>query len=254
MKRLLVTTLSCAIGVLAIGLAPSQAATAADVRVKKAIADMMTPEQLAAYKELLAARVNVGVFDRNAKGNGVGLTPGDTCTAATPEVGPLPYNPAADTTVGQTDNFDLPADDEAPTCTAASTCTGAGPSGSLPAGAIYTGTGTGPDRAYSLTTSANCNLTITMDPTATQDLALILYQSTCSSSLSDCVCVDDTDIGGVAESVALSATAGVNYFAVIDGYSTGGTPPGPSGPFTLSVTGSGCTLVPVELLDFTIGD
>jgi hypothetical protein len=254
MKRLLVTTLSCAIGVLAIGLAPSQAATAADVRVKKAIADSMTPEQLAAYKELLAARVNVGVFDRNAKGNGVGLTPGDTCTAATPEVGPLPYSPAADTTVGQTDNFDLPADAEAPTCTAASTCTGGGPVGSLPAGAIYTGTGTGPDRAYSLTTSANCNLTITMDPTSTQDLALILYQSTCSSSLADCVCVDDTDLGGVAESVALSASAGVNYFAVIDGYSSGATPPGPSGPFTLSVTGTGCTLVPVELLDFTIGD
>ena len=254
MKRLLVTTLSCATAVLAIGLAPSQAATAADVRVKKAIADSMTPEQLAAYKELIAARVNAGVFGRNAKGNGVGLTPGDTCTAATPEVGPLPYSPAADTTVGQTDNFDLPADDEAPTCTAPSTCTGAGPTGACPRGAIYTGTGTGPDRAYSLTTSANCNLTITMDPTATQDLALILYQSTCSSSLADCVCVDDTNLGGEAESVALSASAGVNYFAVIDGYSSGATPPGPSGPFTLAVTGRGCTLVPVELLDFTIGD
>jgi hypothetical protein len=254
MKRLLVTTLSCATAVLAVGLAPSQAATAADVRVKKAIADSMTPEQLAAYKELLAARVNAGVFGGAAKGNGVGLTPGDTCTAATPEVGPLPYLPAADTTVGQTDNFDLPEDDEAPTCTAPSTCTGAGPAGSLPAGAIYTGTGTGPDRAYSLTTSANCNLTITADPTTTTDMALIVYQGTCSSSLSDCVCVDDTDLGGVAESVALSATAGVNYFAVIDAYSSGATPPGPSGPFTLSVAGAGCTLVPVELLDFTIGD
>lgn len=258
MKRLLVTTLSCATAVLAVGLAPSQAATAADVRVKKAIADSMTPEQLAAYKELLAARVNAGVFGRNAKGNGIGLTPGDTCTAATPEVGPLPYTPAADTTVGQTDNFDLPEDDEAPTCTAPSTCTGGGPAGAGPAGAIYTGTGTGPDRAYSLTTSANCNLTITMDPTDTaggaDDLALIVYQATCSNSLSDCVCVDDTNLAGDAESVALSANAGVNYFAVIDGYSSGATPPGPSGPFTLSVTGSGCTLVPVELLDFTIGD
>jgi hypothetical protein len=254
MKRLLVTTLSCATAVLAIGLVPSHAATAADVRVKKAIADSMTPEQLAAYKELMAARINAGVFDRGAKGNGVALSPGDTCTAATPEVGPLPYNPAADTTVGQTDNFDLPEDDEAPTCTASSTCTGAGPAGAGARGAIYTGTGTGPDRAYSLTTSANCNLTITMDPTSTQDLALILYQSTCSSLLSDCVCVDDTNLGGESESVALSAVAGVNYFAVIDGYSSGATPPGPSGPFTLSVTGSGCSLVPVELLDFTIGD
>jgi hypothetical protein len=254
MKRLLVTTLSCALGVLAAGLVPSYAATAADVRVKKALADMMTPEQLAAYKELMAARVNAGVFDHHAKGNGVALSPGDTCTAATPEIGTLPYNPAADTTVGQTDNFDLPADDESPTCSASSTCTGAGPAGSLPRGAVYTGTGTGPDRAYSLTTSANCNLTITADPTATTDLALIVYQSTCSSLLSDCVCVDDTDLGGVAESVTLSAVAGVNYFAVIDGYSSGGAPPGPSGPFTLAVTGTGCSLVPVELIDFTIGD
>lgn len=253
MKRVLVTTLSCATAVLALGLAPSEAATAADVRVKKAIADSMTPEQLAAYKELLAARANAGVFN-NAKGNGAGLTPGDTCTAATPEIGPLPYNPAADTTVGQTDNFDLPSAVGATTCTASSTCTGGGPVGASPRGAVYTGTGTGPDRAYSLTTSANCNLTITMDPTSTQDMALILYQSTCSNSLADCVCVDDTNLGGEAESVALSAVAGANYFAVIDGYSSGATPPGPSGPFTLSVTGSGCSLVPVELLDFTIGD
>jgi hypothetical protein len=254
MKRLLVTTLSCATAVLAVGLAPSQAATAADVRVKKAIADSMTPEQLAAYKELLAARVNAGVFDRAAKGNGVGLTPGDTCTAATPEIGPLPYNPAADTTVGQTDNFDLPEANGATTCTAPSTCVGAGPLGASPRGAVYTGTGTGPDRAYSLTTSANCNLTISMDPTGPEDMALIVYEGTCSNSLSDCVCVDDTDLGGVAESVALSANAGVNYFAVIDAYSSGAAPPGPSGPFTLSVTGAGCSLVPVELLDFTIGD
>jgi hypothetical protein len=156
--------------------------------------------------------------------------------------------------MGQTDNFDLPEDDQAPTCTASSTCTGGGHAGAGSRGAVYTGTGTGPDHAYSLTTSANCDLTITMDPTATTDLALVLYQSTCSSLLSDCVCVDDTNIGGEAESVALSAVAGVNYFAVIDGYSSGATPPGPSGPFTLSVTGAGCSLVPVELLHFAIGD
>lgn len=251
MKKLFLT-LSCAV-LASAGAAPSFAATAADVKVKKAIADAMTPEQLAAYKELMAARINAGAFD-NAKGNGAGLTPGDTCTAATPEIGTLPYTPAADTTVGATDNFDLPPDTTNPTCTASSTCTGAGPAGSLPRGAIYTGTGTAPDRAYSLTTSANCNLTVNMAPTSTQDLALIIYQSACSSLLSDCVCVDDTGVGGVAESVLLSAVAGTNYFAVIDGYSTGGTPPGPSGPYQLSVTGTGCTLVPVELLDFTIGD
>jgi hypothetical protein len=252
MKKLLMT-LSCAAVALAAGVAPSNAATAADVQVKKAIADQMTPEQLAAYKQLLASRINANVFDA-ARNDGAALTPGDTCTAATPEIGTLPYNPAADTTVGQTDNFDLPADTTNPTCTASSTCTGAGPAGSLPRGAIYTGTGTAPDRAYSLTTDANCNLTINMDPTGAQDLALIVYQTACSSLLSDCVCVDDTGVGGVAESVLLSAVAATNYFAVVDGYSTGATPPGPSGPFTLAVTGTGCTLVPVELIDFSIGD
>jgi hypothetical protein len=251
MKKLLVT-LSCAAIAFAASVSPSQAATAADVQVKKAIADQMTPEQLAAYKQLLAARINAGAFD--SKGNNTALTPGDTCTAATPEISTLPYSPAADTTVGQVDNFDLPADTTNPTCAASTSCTGAGPAGSLPRGAIYTGTGTAPDRAYSLTTSANCDLTINMDPTGAQDLALIVYQSACSSLLSDCVCVDDTGVGGALESVLLNAIGGTNYFAVVDGYSTGGTPPGPSCPFTLAVTGTGCTLVPVELLDFTIGD
>ena len=91
-----------------------------------------------------------------------------------------------------------------------------------------------------------------MDPTGAQDLALIVYQSTCSSALADCLCVDDTGVGGVAESVTLSAVAGTTYFLVTDGYSTGATPPGPSGPYTMGVTGTGCTLVPVELLDFEI--
>ena len=70
---------------------------------------------------------------------------------------------------------------------------------------IYPGTGVGPDRAYHIRTDAACNLTITMDPTDVgpdaDDLALIVYQSACSDSLSDCVCVDDTGVGGVAEVV-----------------------------------------------------
>jgi hypothetical protein len=226
------------------------AADAAEVNVKKAIADAMTPEQLAAYKATLAARVAAGVFDR-ANSN-VMLAPGDTCVAATPEVGPLPFN-GSDTTVGATDNFDLPADTTAPTCTASTNCTGAGPAASLPRGGIYTGTGTGPDRAYSIRTSASCDLVITMDPTTTADLGLIVYQDTCSNLLSDCVCVDDTGVGGVAETVTLNAVGNTQYFVVTDGYSTGATPPGPSGPYTLNITTTGaCTLVPVELIDFKI--
>ena len=253
MKRTIVVALGVGLALGLVGTIHAQSVNASRLPVKKAIADTMTSEQLAAYRERLAQAIRAGRLQGpGAKAGSAILTPGDTCAAATPEVSTLPFGPAADTTVGATDDFDLPADVTNPTCTAAGTCTGAGPAGSLPAGAIYTGTGTGPDRAYRIITSANCTLTVTMDPTSTQDLALIVYQSTCSSSLADCLCVDDTGVGGVAESVALSAVAGVTYFLLTDGYSTGATPPGPSGPYTMSVAGAGCTLVPVELLDFEI--
>lgn len=224
------------------------------VLVKQAIADAMTPAELAAYKERLAERIATRRFDNAAPGPGI-QTPADTCVATTPEVATLPFGPVADTTVGQTDNFDLPADTTNPTCAASTTCTGAGPAGSLPRGAIYTGTGTAPDRAYQIQVDVSCTVSITMDPTGAQDLALIVYQSTCSSLLSDCVCVDDTGVGGVAETVTLDAVAGTTYFVVIDGYSTGGTPPGPSGPFTLAITettATGCDLTPVELQGFSV--
>jgi hypothetical protein len=151
-----------------------------------------------------------------------------------------------------TDDYDLPADVSAPTCTAPTNCTGDGPVGSLPRGAIYTGTGTGPDRAYHVRTDADCDLTITMQPTGTEDLGLILYQAQCSNSLSDCVCVDDTGIGGDAESVLLNAVSGTDYFIVIDGYSSYATPPGPAGPFTLQITGTGCNLLGVPGVYHTI--
>lgn len=226
----------------------AHALTAAEVIVKKAIADSMTPEELAAYKTRLAA-----TFSNHPSPSAIiSQTPADTCTAATHEIDPtLPYGPIADTTVGAVNNFDLPMDIVDPTCTAPTPCTGGGPP-QVPRGAIYTGTGTAPDRAWRIRTNANCSLTINMDPTSTHDLALIVYQATCSSSLANCACVDDTGVGGVAESVTLNAVAGIDYFIVVDGYSTNGTLPGPSGPYTLQVTGSGCALVPVELQRFSV--
>jgi hypothetical protein len=229
-------------------LAASAAApmAAQEVHVKKAIADRMTPEELRAYEARLRSRI----LQREEAGQGFragALAPADACPGATHEISGLPYGPVADTTVGQTDDYNLPTDTSDPTCTAPASCTGAGPAGSLPRGAIYTGTGTAPDRAYRLRTSADCTLTITMDPTGAQDLSLIVYQAACSNLLSDCACVDDTGVGGVAEQVTLNAVAGTDYYVVIDGYSTGAAPPGPSGPFTLTVAGSGCALVPIEL-------
>jgi hypothetical protein len=251
MKCTIVSVLAVAACLGAADSLQAQSVDPSQLPVKRAIAESMTPEQLAAYRERLAQAIREGRLNGPGAPGGVRV-PADTCAAATPEVSALPFNPPADTTVGMVDNFDLPADTTNPTCTAASTCTGAGPAGSLPRGAIYTGTGTAPDRAYRIITDAACTLTVTMDPTGAQDLSLVVYEGTCSSSLADCVCVDDTGVGGVAESVTLSATPGTTYFLVTDGYSTGGTPPGPSGPFTLSVTGAGCALVPVELLDFDV--
>ncbi len=218
------------------------------IRVKQAIADGLTPEQLEAYKQRLARN-----FARLALAPPAPRpdAPGDTCPAATFDCVPFPF-PHADTTVAAADNYDLPADTAAPTCTATTSCTGAGPAGSLPRGAIYTGTGTGPDRAWRVRTDANCDLTITATPTSGWDLALIVYQATCSNLLSDCVCVDDTGLGGAAETVLLNAVAGTDYFVVVDAYSTGGVPPGPSGPYTLHVTGAGCTICPVELQRLSI--
>lgn len=230
-------------------LVSSAAITPDQVKVKAALAATMTPEQLAAHKQRMADLANAGLLGPQTAEE-ASHTPADICTAATYEISTLPFGPLADTTVGAVDNFDLPADVTAPTCTAAATCAGA-PSG---AGSIYTGTGTGPDRAFRIRTDANCTLSINMDPTGAQDLALIVYLTQCSSSLADCVCVDDTGVGGAAEAVSLTATAGTDYFLVVDGYSSGAAPPGPSGPYTMAIssTSGACQLVPVELESFSI--
>lgn len=252
-KRLVAVVGIVALASIGVGRAAAQdAIDTSNIFVKKAIAEKMTPEQLQAYKETLAGRKAAGAFDRAPAGPNGNRTPGNICSAATYELGSLPYGPIGDTTVGATDNYDLPPDVTNPTCTAPGTCTGAGPAGSLPRGAIYTGTGTGPDRAWHIKTSANCNLSISMTPTGGQDLALITYLANCSSSLSDCLCVSDTGIENQTETISLSAVAGTEYFIVIDGYSAGGTPPGPSGPYTLTISGTGCSLVPVELQQISI--
>jgi hypothetical protein len=238
-----------AVAVLAV-LVGAGSVLAQEVFVKQDLAAQMTPQQLEAYTARLRERVAQGLVD---SGN-VSFTPSDMCSNATPEITALPFA-AAGTTVGQTDDYDLPADVTSPTCTAPSTCTGAGPAGSLPRGAIYTGTGTAPDFAYQIQTDLSCQLQISMDPTGAQDLSLIVYEAQCSSLLSDCVCVDDTGVGGVAEQVTLDATAGSTYYIVVDGYSTGGAPPGPSGPFTVGVTEvgqTGCQLIPVTLESLSI--
>jgi hypothetical protein len=222
------------------------------VHVKKALRDQMTPEQYAAHVDVMAQQIaNRLAAAKAAPAPNAVRAPGDTCGAATPEVGALTYNTTG-STAGLVDDYDLPPDTTNPTCAAGTSCTGTGPAGSLPFGAIYTGTGTGPDQAFSIRTSANCSLTLTMTPTGGQDLALFLYQNQCSSALADCGCSSDVGVANGAETITLNAVAGTQYFVVVDGYSAGATPPGPSGPFNLSIAGSGCTLTPVQLQSFGI--
>jgi hypothetical protein len=224
---------------------------ATQVHVKAALAETMTAGELQAYKERVAR--SLALRPRAAARRPSNPTaPGDACPPATYELAAWPFVMPG-STLGAADDYDLPADTASPTCTAPTACTGDGPVGSLPRGAIYTGTGTGPDGAYKIRVPADCLMTITATPTSAWDLALIVYEATCSSVLADCVCVDDTGLAGAAESVAVSALAGTDYFVLIDGYSTGATPPGPSGPYTLGITTSGgCILVPVELQGLSI--
>jgi hypothetical protein len=253
--------MSCAVlaGVLTVsamgaGAAESWEKYTSQVRVKKALADKMSPAQYQAHVQnmakLLAAKAD-GSYPAARSGPGVRAS-ADNCTAATPEVSTLPYANAS-TTVGLTDDYDLPADTTNPTCAAVTTCTGTGTAGSLPRGAIYTGTGTGPDRAYRIQTSAACTLSIAMTP-GSQDLALELFQNQCSSALADCGCVSDAGVAGSTETISLTAVAGQPYFVVVDGYSSGATPPGPSDTFNLNIsaTAGTCSLTPVELQTFGV--
>lgn len=221
------------------------------VRVKKSLADSMTPEQYAAHVDRMAQLLAAQAAGTQGPAPNEIRTPGDTCTAATPELGALPYNTTG-SSVGLVDNYDLPPDTTNPTCAVGASCTGNGPAGSLPFGAIYTGTGTGPDQAFAIRTDANCALTINMTPTGGQDLALLLYQGQCSSSLSDCACASDTGVANGIETITLNAVAGTQYFVVVDGYSAGAAAPGPSGPFNLQITGTGCNLTPVQLQSYGI--
>lgn len=168
------------------------------------------------------------------------LTGGDTCGSAT-AIGALPYNDTG-TTVGMTDNYDLPTAFTAPTVTGCPACnaTGGGPAEAAPRGGVFLGTGTGPDVAYSITFTSPANsIDVTLTPTGSEDLALIVYTDVCSNSLSDAIVVDDDNGDGEAEHVVISNMPAGTYNIVVDAYSTGGAPPGPSGPYSIAITGSG---------------
>ena len=162
-----------------------------------------------------------------------GPVEGDLCTPA----GPAPVNPftISSTTVGATNNYDI-----------ATTC-GTGQT-------VFGGTGASLDVAYSVVTDQNCNVTVLADPTGTNwDLALYVLAApgaACTQlpSLADgqCVTMDDDGASNINETVTFAATAGTQYFVIVDGFNAA------TGSFDLTITGSGCNLVPVKLQSYSI--
>lgn len=197
------------------GLADAQSAADQDL---KAIWSSLTPEEQAAYEK--AGRERAAALPKAAP-----LTPGDTCAAATLEISTLPYNDA-NTTVGLTDDF-----------TYGAACNG-----------FNASSGIGPDIAYVVQTDVDCDLTVTMDPTA-NDLALWVVTD-CADPVGGCVGGNDAGGSGTAEVVGpFTATAGTDFFIVVDGFG------GASDTYTLNVvenTQTGCAFVPVELQQFQV--
>ncbi|WP_257389178.1 hypothetical protein [Tahibacter caeni] len=162
-----------------------------------------------------------------------GPVQGDTCTPASP----TPVNPftVSSTTVGATNDYDI------------ATVCGTGQT-------LFGGTGASLDVAFGVVTDQNCSVTVTADPTgANWDLALYVLQApgaacTALPSLADpqCTTMDDNGGANVTETVTFNATAGTQYFVIVDGFNTA------TGTFDLNITGTGCSLVPVGLQRFSV--
>jgi hypothetical protein len=148
--------------------------------------------------------------------------PGVTCGLATPVTAPLPFLATASTS-GHLDIFDPDL------------CNGA-----IPAGA-----GRGPEVTYWVRVDATCALDLTVDPVAA-DLTLYVVSPDCSDVEGQCLALAETGSAGQPETVSFVALAGTDYYVVVDGNN------GAAGAFDLTISGNGCSLVPVELERFTI--
>ncbi len=183
----------------------------------KAIWNSLTAEEQAAYEK--AGRERAAALPRPAN-----RTPGDICGFATLEISALPFSDS-DTTVGRADDLAYGA-----------AC-----------GGFNGSSGVGPDLAYVIQTDVTCDLTVNMDPAA-NDLALWVVTD-CADPVGDCIGGDDSGGSGTLETVSFTATAGTNYFIVVDGFG------GASDAFDLNIvetTQTGCMLTPVELMKFEI--
>lgn len=215
-----------AISMLMIGAlcaTPGRAALdVADLEVLKSVWDDLTPDQRREYRDLVLRTFGDSTLAPRA--------PGDTCDAATFEVGGLPYATAADTSA-ETDDFNLDQD---------GACAGPGNQ--------FAGTGTGPDLAYLIQVDVTCDVSVTLTPDSTTDLALYVVTD-CADLAASCLGVNDAGSSGIAETVTFRATAQSEYFVIVDGWAND------SGAFDLDITESGstgCSLVPVEVQSFSV--
>ncbi|MFN7940834.1 MAG: hypothetical protein U0X73_04500 [Thermoanaerobaculia bacterium] len=127
--------------------------------------------------------------------------PADTCGAAARGVSfPIILN--GQTTVGSADNYNLAA---------SGTCSGGGTQ--------VAGTGQGADQVFKFQTFRNCVVSINLFPNAGVDLALYAVTN-CASLASTCVKVSDASAAGGGEVVSFTATAGVDYYLIVDGSSS----------------------------------
>jgi hypothetical protein len=195
-------------------------------------------KQVINYQERKASKDLTKFITKGANLMSPLATGSETCVT-TSNITALPFNDS-DTVVGAADNYDLATDATSPTLTACPTCTATGgaSTNSGPRGAVYTGTGTGPDKAYKITFSSSGNsLNATLTPSGGADLALYVATGQCTNDLSDAIVISDTGVNNVAETVTISNMPAGAYNIVVDTYTFSGT--AYSGPYTLAVSGTG---------------
>ncbi len=196
----------------------------------KSLHPRLSNEERAAYDKALAEQYAVESKDWERPRSPV---EGDLCTPPSP----TPVNPftISSTTIGATNNYDI-----ATTCGVAQT--------------LFAGTGASLDVAYGVVTDSDCSVTVSADPTGTNwDLALYVLQApgaACTQlpALADpqCITMDDDGAANTTESVTFNAVAGTEYFVIVDGFNAA------VGTFDLTITGTGCNLVPVGLQSFSV--
>jgi hypothetical protein len=226
MKKLVIIAVAACLSLSGLAIAIETDFNNVDWHQRKVVWNTLTSSEQAAYMDLyehyLAANKDQAtqVTALGVPLKGQVRTPGDDCGTATNEISVFPYSDSGDTTALVND-YDV---------LSSVTCNTAFDSN-------------GPDMVYQIQVDQDCDLTVT-ESADTHDVVLW--------AVTDCADVDNTCIGssdsGNPESFTFFASAGTDYWLIVDGWN------GESGPYTLDITdtnGIGCSLVPVELQSFS---